>query len=55
MLRHSVDPKGLTLSYPPQFEDFQWGENMMVKTEYLIVPKGTKLTGSGKLGLKDLS
>ena len=25
---------------------------LMSKTEYLIVPKGTKFTGSGKLGLK---
>ena len=25
----------------------------MSKGEYLIVPKGTKFTGSGKLGLKD--
>ena len=24
---------------------------LMVKIEYLIVPKGTKFTGSGKLGL----
>ena len=25
---------------------------LMSKGEYLIVPKGTKFTGSGKLGLK---
>ena len=28
---------------------------LMSKTEYLIVPKGTKFTGSGKLGLKALT
>ena len=27
----------------------------MSKDEYLIVPKGTKFTGSGKLGLKHCS
>ena len=26
---------------------------LMSKGEYLIVPKGTKFTGSGKLGLKN--
>ena len=26
---------------------------LMSKGEYLIVPKGTKFTGSGKLGLRD--
>ena len=25
---------------------------LMSKSEYLIVPKGTKFTGSGKLGLR---
>ena len=28
---------------------------LMSKGEYLIVPKGTKFTGSGKLGLKFIS
>ena len=28
---------------------------LMSKGEYLIVPKGTKFTGSGKLGLKELN
>ena len=28
---------------------------LMSKGEYLIVPKGTKFTGSGKLGLKHVS
>ena len=27
---------------------------LMSKGEYLIVPKGTKFTGSGKLGLKEI-
>ena len=27
---------------------------LMSKGEYLIVPKGTKFTGSGKLGLTDV-
>ena len=26
---------------------------LMVKIEYLIIPKGTKFTGSGKLGLME--
>ena len=28
---------------------------LMSKGEYVIVPKGTKFTGSGKLGLKIIS
>ena len=28
---------------------------LMSKGEYLIVPKGTKFTGAGKLGLKPIT
>ena len=28
--------------------------SLMSKIEYLIVPKGTKFTGSGNLGLKEI-